>query len=260
MKNPRHLALLGAFVAAASPLHAASFITPTMTPIEGTTWASGTVRVDFGAGLGMGTIQVTSLGGGSAEIFPTNPESFGGLGYLVTDTTMSNGDTLHMDRAIVFSPHNASATNGGDSGFSITFTLDSGNFHTGTIFGAGSLDYRSGSNRNTYFQPGAAFGGLDAVSTFVPADGASPLEAVLGTEGLANGPLYTATGGTSASPLSVSGFGFFRLEDDTNQFTTYFTSTGSPQGVALVFAVPEPSSAALGALGAALALFHRRRR
>ncbi|QJE98485.1 PEP-CTERM sorting domain-containing protein [Luteolibacter luteus] len=208
----------------------------------------------------MGTIQVTSFGGGSGEFFPTNPESFGGLGYSVTDTTLSNGDTLHLDSAIVFSPHNASAASGGLSGFSITFTLDSGTFAIGDVFGAGSLDYRSGNNRHTYFQPGSSFGGVESGTIPVPADGSASLLPVAGTEGLANGPLYTATGGTSELPLVVSGFGFFRLTENTNSFTTYFTSTGSPQGVALTFAVPEPSGALLGSVGGVMLLLRRRKR
>lgn len=243
--------------------------TPSLVAESGTSWqSSGTTSliIDFGPARGLGTVTITSLNGGGFQS-NGNPVSLeamalAGWGYPVLETTMSNGDTLSLSTGIVFSPLNNGSMTPGDSGFAITFKLDSGVFAAGDIFAAGSLDYAgNATGRSTYFQAGDSFLGLDNVLTAAPTDGAAPLRIVTGSESLLNGPLYTANGGTARG---TSDFGFFRLAEDTNSFTTYFTSIGSPQGVIFTLAtpdavVPEPGSAfLLGTLGVML-IFRRRR-
>lgn len=244
--------------------------TPTLVAESGTSWQStGTTSliIDFGPARGLGTVTITSLNGGGFQS-NGNPVSLeamalAGWGYPVLETTMSNGDTLSLSSGIVFSPLNNGSTTPGESGFAITFRLNSGVFAAGDIFAAGSLDSAgNATGRSTYFQAGDAFLGLDNVLTAAPTDGAAPLQIVTGSETLLNGPLYTANGGTARG---TSDFGFFRLAEDINSFTTYFTSIGSPQGVVFTLAtpdavvVPEPGSALLiGTLGVML-IFRRRR-
>ena len=264
----RCLATVIGVCVAHTAIHAAptAYDSPGLQALTGS-WSTGTsgATVDFGPARGLGTITITSLNGGGFNA-SGNPNTFAGLGYAVTDTVLSNGDTLHLDSVIVFSPTNngTGGLAGGDSGFSITFSLDSGMFKAGDILGVGSLDYRL--DRSTYFQPGTSFSALETGTPVVQADAQmgfnnhAPLQAVAGSSGLTNGTLYTATGETVLN--SISDFGFFRLSADTSSFTSYFTSTGALQGVVLTFAtpVPEPSGAVLVAIAGVLGIFRRRRR
>ncbi|MGC4016028.1 MAG: PEP-CTERM sorting domain-containing protein [Luteolibacter sp.] len=256
----RVLAGLGFLIASTSALLAqTAYQTPSLQPLTGG-WSStaegASLTTDFGPTRGTGSVTIQAIGGGDFGSLPGNPYDFSDW-YPVTDATLSNGDTVHFDSAIIFTPNSGGATTPGTAGFSITFTLDSGVFQAGDVFAAGSLDYNPTSGRGTYFQPGPML--LAPDTTTIPADGVQPLLAIAGTQADPNGPLYTANAGTS--PGGTSGCGLFRVAQDTQSFTAWFTATGASQGVVFTMAtpVPEPTAPLLTGLAGGLLLFRRKR-
>lgn len=256
----RVLAGLGLLIATTSGGFAqTAYQTPSLQPLTGG-WSSTTEGVslttDFGPARGTGSVTIRPIGGGDFGSLAGNPYNFSDW-YPTSDATLSNGDTVHFDKAIIFTPISGGATTPGTAGFSITFTLDSGVFQAGDVFAAGSLDYNPASGRGTYFQPGPLLLAPDTVT--IPADGVQPLLAISGTESNPNGPLYTANAGNS--PGGTSGYGLFRVAQDTQSFTAWFTATGASQGVVFTMAtpVPEPAAPLLIGLTGGLLLLRRKR-
>lgn len=247
------VAMTGALIAASMGVaQAGPLNTIDLTALQGTSWsniANAPVRLNFGA-LGMGSVTMTSVNGGSFENAAT-PVSH--LPYYFYTATLGSGDVLNSlaNGTGVFSIF--SPTAGSPSGFNLTFTLDSGNFAAGTAFTIGSLDVSAFTPLQA-FSPGAGFGAMDTAS--LPSDGRSPIVAG-GAGGL--GTLYVNGG-----PTSVSDTRAFQLLGAQNSFTIQMLQTTGGRGgisfsVALpaASAVPEPATWALmiagfGMVGGAL--------
>lgn len=219
------------------------------TPVDSTTWASSpsSVRLDFGEGLGYGTVSFTNVNGGSMGYyqapFPYNAPPYSSYNG---PTALSSGAVFAPDSELVFTINPGSATE--LSGFTMTVTLDSGNFTDGSVFSARSLG-RNGDN-SQYLLPGNGLSTPDSVQ--LPTDGAGNVDLVLADplQGL-YGPTSN-TGASNGLAFGISG----------NSFTASFLTTPGyqPGGVALTIAtpVPEPTAAALMCLGT-FALLRRRR-
>ncbi|WP_326533523.1 PEP-CTERM sorting domain-containing protein [Pseudorhodoferax sp.] len=246
----RTVALLGAgCVAAAS--QAAVLTTADLTALEGSAWSavnSSPVRLDFGAGYGMGSITMASINGGyyDSRISPYTGETY--------SRTLSNGDTLAVTNESVFVlGHGSSVPNGERAGIDVTFTLDSGNFAAGALLVIRSLDW-TGAGVHQYFSPGSGLSTplLDQLPTDFGMPSAVPVS-VMGSD--AGGDLY------GASAPGIGGGLAFALDDDVRSFSfRLLTSASYGGGVALSFAlppaaqtlaneVPEPQTLPLAALG-----------
>ncbi len=227
----------------AAPALAATYTTVDLTGIDGTSWSNindQPVRIDFGAGLGTGTITLTSFNGGGATPVPTDEFSqFNytadlGNGNSLVSTTSGTGYTLIETPQ--FSPDI------GLSGFDLTFTLDSGEFQAGSLFLAGSLGLRGVLTPQSFFSPGDEFAAPLSVS--LPGQGVAPL--VQGADGL-----YVSSGPYRSETRA------FALADDTNSFSvrllsepTWSKSRGAISfSFASVSAVPEPATWAMMIVG-----------
>jgi hypothetical protein len=223
-----------------------------LTALDGTNWstiATTPVRLSFGS-LGMGTVSVASVNGGS---FINAQTPVLGLPYYQYTSVLGSGDTLNslINGTSVFSI--GSPTAGAPSGFTLTFTLDSGNFAAGTAFIIGSLDKNSSSTAFQAFSPGAGFGAMDTVS--LASDGTNPMVA-------------TAPGGLGTlyenSATGVSDSRAFQLLDAQESFSIeMLQSPGGRGGISFALAtaaVPEPATWAMMLVGFGAVGFGVRRR
>ncbi|HEY1927330.1 MAG TPA: PEPxxWA-CTERM sorting domain-containing protein [Caulobacteraceae bacterium] len=250
MSKSYRIGLAGALAlgAAAAPANAAVLSTIDLTTLEGTSWssiASAPVRLSFGS-MGMGSVSVAAVNGG-AFVNDSTPAS-GGSSY---DAVLGSGDTLHSlaNGTGIFSISSPNADAPG--GFTLTFTLDSGDFLAGTAFIIGSLD-RNAATPLQDFSPGTGFGAMDTAS--LPSDGAAPM-AALGPGGL--GALYGSSIGENVSDTRA-----FQLTGAQHSLTIEMLQSPDGSGgirfaVALPDAVPEPATwgllvAGFGMVGAAL--------
>lgn len=230
-------------VAQAAPV---TLSTIDLTAVGGTSWASlatTPVRVDFGAGYGLGTVSATGLDGGallSAQVYTGLPNS----------ATLSNGNSFVSTEEIVFT-YGPGVT--GLGGFTLNVQLDSGVFLDGAVFEVRSLDWRNGFVQ--YFSPGSGLGAPDA--TVLLSDGAVPLVPV-GSD--AQGTFYGP-----GSPGIGAGLAF-AIDPGADAFSGRFLADRNLGGVAFTIAlpaastVPEPASALLVLVGlGALAARGRRK-
>jgi hypothetical protein len=259
--------LVGALSFSAVPAQAATYITTDLTPLEGTTWERAVdvllfgavqqpVRIDFGAGYGMGTITLTSFNGGVpaigyAPIAATDLAA--SLSHLNYTQDLGNGDTLvssttGIAQTMIDASSEASVPGNGIAGFTMMFALDNGAFSAGSLFLAGGLQLADTLNPTSYFSPGAEFGAPLAAS--LPGKyGNTPLVQV-GSYSL--GALYSAEGAGGSETRA------FALLEDTNSFSVRFLSDpvfskshGSPifSFATATAAVPEPATWAMMILG-----------
>lgn len=252
--------IASAFVLAPTLSAQTIYDSTSVVPVAGS-WSSpfAGVTLDFGLNRGLGTVTVASINGGTytaGSISPYNP-------VPPRTTTMDNGDVVSLTDRVSFAPGNSgvSGLGPGDSGISFTYTLNSGQFKAGDILAIGSLDYTSpGTVGSNFGQVDGNFGPLQINQVRADNSVFNPIAAIAGTSGLANGTAYTPYGGTQPG-YNVGNWGFFRLTQDTKSFTTYITSTGNAQGVALSFAVPvpEPSVGFLGLAGLGSVILRRKR-
>lgn len=242
-------------IASISSMQAQTLTSIDFTPLEGSAWGDSIVRLDFGAGMGMGTIAFSSINGGAFGNGLT-PFPYNAAPYSVYNgsTTLGNGALFSPTAESAFSILSGSTT--GLSGFSMTVTLDSGVFTAGSVFSVRSLGLNTSLN---------AFQYLSAVSGLGPPDTAQ-----LPTDGLSNADWALIDASQSSYSQSLAGLTLYGAAADTgasrglaleitgNSFTADFLITPNYQsfesgGMAFTIAtapVPEPSSAVFLGLGA----------
>ncbi|TLD72508.1 hypothetical protein FEM03_00060 [Phragmitibacter flavus] len=221
-------------------------------PLEGTAWGSRdlTVRVNFGEGIGLGTLTFTGINGGFFAVPNADYKGETLAGY-----DLENGSVLNRTEEVTFSIRSDAPPPVGElMGFNLTVTLDSGVFPTGSVFLTRSLDWTP--------------------------DFRQYLELDQGLGSPTNANLPTDFGNTVFSrPLVEISPGLFSVTElDTyslgkafpilgNGFSVNFLTTASSRAglafsiaVAPVAAVPEPSAALLVLSGLGLLILGPRRR
>lgn len=135
------------------------------TPQEGTNWGNPTVRLNFGDGIGMGTISFQSINGGYYSPVSFNaPYNAAPYSSYSGSTLLSNGATYSPSSEVVFAIRQTVA---GFGGFRMTVSLDSGDFPEHSVFGIRSL----GQNASGNFQSLTLLSGLSpADSVRLPTD------------------------------------------------------------------------------------------
>jgi hypothetical protein len=222
-----------------------------LNPIDSTSWNDASVRVNFGA-AGPATISFSSINGGAFANAVT-PFEYNAAPYSAYNgpTALSNGALFSPTQESVFTVQPGSAP--GLAGFTMTVTLDSGSFDSGSMFSVRSLGRLN--DRYQYFNPGAGLGAPDSVQ--LPTDGSGAPDMVLIDSAL---NLYGAAANTGASKGLAFGI------TGSSSFTASFLSTSGyqPGGVAFTFVVPqpvpEPSTYALLFAGLAAVVYVARRR
>jgi hypothetical protein len=232
-------------------VHAQNLNSIDFTPVDGTSWASSpsSVRLNFGEGIGYGTVTFSDINGGSFG-YVLAPFAYNAAPYSSYNgpTTLSSGAVFAPESELIFTINPGSGA--GLAGFEMTVTLDSGNFTDGSVFSARSLG-RSGDN-SQYLMLGSGLSSPDSVQLPTDGSGSSDLGLVDPAQSL-YGPVSNG-GASKGLAYGISG----------NSFTASFlTTTGyQPGGVALTIAtptaVPEPTAAALLCLGSFGLLFRRR--
>ncbi len=245
--------------AAAAGAQAAILTTVDLSAVEGTSWNNANtqaVRVDFGAGYGLGTITITGINGGTyGNVAPAY------TGEPLLNYALSNGNVLNRTTESIFTlPTGSASPNGTLSGVAVTFTLDSGTFGDGGLFMIRSLDWHPTNGVRQYFSNGAGL--MAPLPDALASDFGNATGNVVAVGSDSDGTLWsTDTIGT------VSKGAAFQLADDVNQFSFRLLATqGYGGGIAFSFAldpsqVPEPTTLALGGLAiAGLGLMRARRR
>lgn len=257
MKTPRTLvAGCAVLLASVSFLPAQTLTSVDFNPIEGTTWADSSVRLDFGD-LGLGTVTFTPINGGGFQVPPGGaPFPYNAAPYSAYSgsTTLSNGAIFSPTQEVVFNILPSDAT--GLAGFNMKVTLDSGAFTDGSVFSVRSLAYTD--DRFQYLQLVDGLGSPD--STQLPTDGLNNPDMVLVD---ADRKLYGPSPTSATTHGAASGLAFGINGGNTFSVNLLSTTGYQPGGVALTIAlapIPEPSAALLGvaSLGG-FALIRRRR-
>ncbi len=211
-------------------------------------WSSSpdnSLTLDFGNGLGTGSITFASINGG---YFAPGAINYTGEPY---EGLLLSGNTLHRDNETTFSLRGTPIESDDLLGFSMTVKLDEGLFPAGSVLLIRSLDNRADGNIQR-IQLGS---GLDApTGDILPSD-----------FGLATGNIVEISPGTYASDTvgSVSQGAVIPIKADGNSFTVNFLANSSYNGgIAFALAtpvVPEPTVGLLTGI-AGLGLVFRRRR
>lgn len=260
MKLTRALVACSAVLAATvSVLPAQTLTSIDFNALEGTSWAdviNTPLRLNFGD-LGMGTVTITSVNGGSFGYIPGGaPFPYNSPPYSTYSdpTTLSNGSIFSPTEEVVFTI--LPSFEEGLSGFTMTVTLDEGNFTDGSVFSVRSLAY-SGTD-SQYFQPVEGIGQPDP--TQLPSDGSDNPDLVLADAGL---NLYAPSPTAESEHGASSGLAF--VINGGNSFTVnLLTSSGyEPGAVAFTIAtapIPEPSAVLSGVASIGFLCMVRRRR
>jgi len=241
----RALAAASFVLSAMAPAaHATVLTTTDLTAVAGTSWAAidtTPVRVDFGAGYGLGTITVTSINGGLLRVLDS---AYTGEAYSAM--ALDANTTLNLTQELTFRLP-GTPISPGLIGFNVSMTLDSGSFAAGSALIIRSLDSRADGIQQ-FFSPGDAFAAspyaaiLPSDTVFNPA--ASGVLVNTGSD--ADGELW------SSDRIGVAQGRAFALTDATDTFDFRVLATGSyGGGVAFSLAlpaaaqIPEPESLAL---------------
>ncbi|MBX3741102.1 MAG: PEP-CTERM sorting domain-containing protein [Akkermansiaceae bacterium] len=211
-------------------------------------WSSSpdnVLTLDFGNGLGTGSITFTSINNG---FFAPGAINYTGEPY---EAELLNGDTLHRDNETTFSLRATAPDHPGLQGFTMSVALDEGMFPAGSVFLIRSLDNRPDGN----IQRIELVSGLEAPTADIhPSD-----------FGGATGTLIEISPGMYASDAvgSVSRGAIIPIKATGNSFTVNFLANSSYNGgIAFAIAtpvVPEPTAGLLAGI-AGLGLAFRRRR
>lgn len=254
----------------AAPAVAATYTTVDLSAIEGTDWLTMKhygVRVDFGPGLGTGTVRYNGSNGGRLDTYHvpvTDHGTYWDTPYQPGDfnytANLGNGDTLvstavGTGQIAVGTSDDPGAT--GIGGGELIFTLDSGNFLAGSMFLVGGIAQETQWDPKGYFVAGQDFGGPLSLSLPALGSGASTSLIEVGnytrpgsyTEGLMYG---------SGAAVGRTGTTAFALKQNTNSFSIAMLS--DPQrsqkagakmyfSFATVSAVPEPATWGMMILG-----------
>lgn len=255
--------LVGAATLFAGPALAATYTTVDLSAIEGTDWRTMHlygVRVDFGPGLGTGTVRYNGIAGGGLRTSNVPVAEYGthwDTPYVPNDfnytADLGNGDTLVSTAAgtgqvEVRTSDAPGAT--GIGGGELIFTLDSGNFLAGSMFLVGGIAQDTQWDPKGYFVAGQDFNG--PLSLSLPALGSAPSTSLIEVGdfsrpgGYTEGVMYG-----SGAAVGRTGTAAFTLKENTNSFSIAMLS--DPQrsqkagakmyfSFATVSAVPEPAT------------------
>lgn len=249
MKLTRALwACCAVFAASVSVLPAQTLTSIDFTPIDGTSWGDSTVRVDFGPGMGTGTLTFTPINLGYLQI-DSVPYPYNELDWSLYNgpTTLSDGSIFAPTEEINF--RILPSDEEGLSGFRMTVTLDEGNFTDGSVFSVRSLGRNEAESQYLNLVSGLEL----PDPTQLPTDGTGSPELVLISDGL-YGP---ATNGAASYGLA------FDISGGTFTVDLLASRNFQPGGVAMTIAtapVPEPSAVLSGVVGVGFLCLRRRRR
>lgn len=261
MKNATRalVASCAVFTASVSSLSAQTLTNIDYTAQSGTTWNDASVRLDFGNGIGMGTITFQSINGGSFDEVQANaPYNAAPYSTYNGSTTLSGGAIFAPEEEVIFRIlPNSSAV--GLSGFLMTVALDSGMFPAGSMFSIRSLGFQNATN----YQQLALVSGLQAADPVrLPTDDAWPngepdlVESSTGVYTVDRGPDPSLTNHSNSLGRAFAITG--------NSFSVQMLSTssyiGGGEAFTIVTPVPEPSAVISGIAGLGAMCLVRRRR
>lgn len=246
---PRALVACCAVVTASvSSLSAQTLTSIDFTPLEGTSWGESSVRLDFGDGIGLGTVSFSSLNsGGYTIVAPGTPYNAAPYSSYNGPTTLGNGAIFNPAEEVIFRIQPGGSP--GLSGFRMTVALDSGMFPEGSVFAIRSL----GLNAAGAYQSLTLVSGLESAdSVQLPSDDAWGTPPDFVETGI--GVYQAASVGSNAKGRA--------FEINGGSFTVDLVGNYVGGGEAFTIAVapvPEPTPLALGIAGLGGFLLLRRR-
>lgn len=245
--------ILTAALSASHVAHSQTLTNIDYTPVDGTSWnaapssagpyttTSTSVRLDFGEGIGLGTISFDPINSGWWQL--RNPNN----SYAYSPTTLSTGALFAPTEEVILSLRSnpgADAT----AGVMITVTLDSGSFPEGSMFSIRSL-----ARGDTGFQQITLLSGLSSADPVqLPSDSGPPSPELVETS--PGSGIYAPAVNTGASAGRAFGI-------TGSSFSVAYTGNynGGAEAFNIVVPVPEPSGAILLGLSGLTTLVRRRR-
>lgn len=217
------------------------------TPLAGTSWSGSSVRLNFGAELGMGTVTFQQIGSGGFEVVSA------GTTYNDSQFSSDNGPT-DLGGGLLFAPsqevvfRTLPGSGPDPGGFRMTVSLDEGTFAEGSVFSLRSI----GRNTTGGYQTLTLVSGLSAAYPVqLPTDDVwgPPPDLVETSPGV----YQTVAAGSNSKgrAFGING-GSFTVDLVGNYL-------GGGEAFTIAVPVPEPSGLALVSIGIAGVMLRRKR-